>query len=41
MSTKLPVIHAKELIKILERKGFTLTRQCGSHAIYAIKIALR
>ncbi len=35
MSTKLPVINAKELIKILERKGFTLTRQSGSHAIYA------
>ncbi len=35
MSTRQPVINAKELIKILERKGFTLSRQSGSHAIYA------
>lgn len=35
MSTKLPVINAKQLIKILESKGFTLARQSGSHAIYA------
>jgi len=35
MSTKLPVINAKELIKILERKGFNFSRQSGSHAIYA------
>ncbi len=35
MSTKLPVINAKQLIKILESKGFTFARQSGSHAIYA------
>jgi predicted RNA binding protein YcfA (HicA-like mRNA interferase family) len=35
MSTKLPVINAKELIKVLERKGFNFSRQSGSHAIYA------
>jgi predicted RNA binding protein YcfA (HicA-like mRNA interferase family) len=35
MSTKLPVVTAKELIKILEQKGFSFSRQSGSHAIYA------
>jgi predicted RNA binding protein YcfA (HicA-like mRNA interferase family) len=35
MSTKLPVINAKALIKILEEKGFNFSRQSGSHAIYA------
>lgn len=34
MSTKLPVINAKALIKILEEKGFNFSRQSGSHAIY-------
>ncbi len=37
----MPVIHAKELIKILERKGFTLTRQSGSHAIYVNQNSVR
>jgi len=35
MSTRLPVINAKELLKILEKKGFIFSRQSGSHAIYA------
>ena len=35
MSTKFPVKNAKELIKILEKKGFTFSRQSGSHAIYS------
>ena len=35
MSTKLPVVNANELIKILELKGFSFSRQSGSHAIYA------
>ena len=35
MSTKFPVKKAKELIKILEKKGFTFSRQSGSHAIYS------
>lgn len=34
MSSKQPVINAKELIKILERNGFFFSRQNGSHAIY-------
>ena len=37
MSTKLPATNAKNLIKILEQKGFTFSRQSGSHAIYANK----
>jgi predicted RNA binding protein YcfA (HicA-like mRNA interferase family) len=35
MSTKLPVVNANELIKILQEKGFSFSRQSGSHAIYA------
>lgn len=34
MSSKQPVINAKELIKILEINGFFFSRQSGSHAIY-------
>lgn len=34
MSSKQPVINAKELIKILERNGFFFSRQNGSHDIY-------
>lgn len=29
---KLPVISGRELIKTLEKKGFTILRQSGSHA---------
>ena len=34
MSNKLPRIKAKDIIKILEKKGFVLVRQSGSHKIY-------
>jgi len=34
MSTKLPAINAKSIIKVLEKKGFVLVRQSGSHAIF-------
>ena len=41
MSSKQPVINAKELIKILERNGFLFSRQSGSHAIYYNKEGTR
>jgi len=41
MSTKLPATNAKNLIKILEQKGFTFSRQSGSHAIYANKNGIK
>ncbi len=31
---KLPRLTAKDFIKILEKNGFVLTRQSGSHMIY-------
>ncbi|MBI5306299.1 type II toxin-antitoxin system HicA family toxin [Candidatus Wolfebacteria bacterium] len=31
---KLPRITAKEIISILEKSGFVLSRQSGSHKIY-------
>ncbi len=31
---KLPVLNAKQLTKILLKKGFVLVRQSGSHAIF-------
>lgn len=34
MSERLPVIKAKELIKILQQEGYVLARQKGSHATY-------
>jgi predicted RNA binding protein YcfA (HicA-like mRNA interferase family) len=34
MSERLPVLSALQLIKILERHGFTQVRQSGSHAIF-------
>ena len=34
MSQKLPRITAKDIIRILEKKGFVLIRQSGSHRIY-------
>lgn len=34
MSEKLPRLTAREMITILERKGFFLSRQSGSHKIY-------
>ncbi len=34
MSEKLPRLTAKEMIAVLEKAGFTLARQSGSHKIY-------
>ncbi len=34
MSGKIPRLTASEIIKVLERCGFVLTRQSGSHKIY-------
>lgn len=41
MSPRQLVVNAKQLIKAVERKGFVLVRQCGSHAIYKNKEKLR
>ena len=32
--TKLPRVTAREIITVLEKKGFQLARQSGSHKIY-------
>ena len=34
MSKRLPRVTATEIIKVLEKIGFSLTRQSGSHMIY-------
>lgn len=34
MTPKLPVVTAKELVRVAEQLGFTFRRQSGSHAIY-------
>ncbi len=34
MSEKLPRVTANEMIKIVEKLGFHLSRQSGSHKIY-------
>jgi predicted RNA binding protein YcfA (HicA-like mRNA interferase family) len=34
MSERLPRITSKEIIRIIERGGFTLSRSSGSHHIY-------
>ncbi len=34
MSQKLPRVTAKDVIRVLEKKGFILVRQSGSHKIY-------
>jgi predicted RNA binding protein YcfA (HicA-like mRNA interferase family) len=31
---KLPILKVRELVRALERAGFRLVRQSGSHAIY-------
>ena len=31
---KLPRLTAKEIVKLIEKKGFVLVRQSGSHKIY-------
>lgn len=34
MSPKLPRVTAEDMIRVLERMGFHLVRQSGSHKIY-------
>ena len=34
MSERLPAFSGREIIRVLERHGFMLVRQSGSHAIY-------
>lgn len=34
MSSDLPTFNAREVIRALEKNGFTRVRQSGSHAIY-------
>ena len=34
MSERLPRLTAKDIIRILERRGFSLSRSSGSHLIY-------
>ncbi len=34
MSIRLPRVNAGEVIRVLEKIGFALTRQSGSHKIY-------
>ncbi|HEY0427829.1 MAG TPA: type II toxin-antitoxin system HicA family toxin [Pyrinomonadaceae bacterium] len=34
MSEKLPRVTASEIIKVLEKCGFIMSRQSGSHKIY-------
>ena len=34
MSQRLPKVTADEIIRVLEKAGFTLVRQSGSHKIY-------
>jgi len=37
MSEKFPRLTAKDIIKVVERHGFVLGRQSGSHRIYKDK----
>ncbi len=41
MSERLPRVTASQIIKVLEREGFTLSRQSGSHMIYKSEEGLR
>lgn len=34
MTKRLPCLTAKEIIRILERRGFSLSRSSGSHHIF-------
>ncbi len=34
MTRKLPVVRAREVIRVAEKLGFVLDRQKGSHAVY-------
>ena len=39
--TKLPRLTAMQIIKVLEKRGFKLSRQSGSHKIYKDSIGKR
>lgn len=41
MSHKHPRVNARQLIKLLQQKGFSFSRQSGSHAIYINEEGLR
>lgn len=41
MSEKLPRVTATDVIKVLEKAGFTFSRQSGSHKIYKNKAGKR
>ncbi|MCX5858745.1 MAG: type II toxin-antitoxin system HicA family toxin [Proteobacteria bacterium] len=34
MSPKLPVVKAREVVRVAEKLGFVFNRQKGSHAVY-------
>lgn len=34
MSPKLPVVQAKDVVRVAQKLGFVLDRQRGSHAVY-------
>ncbi|MEX2015460.1 MAG: type II toxin-antitoxin system HicA family toxin [Candidatus Hydrogenedentales bacterium] len=34
MSPKLPHLTSREVVKVLEREGFVLGHECGSHASF-------
>ncbi len=41
MTEKFPRVSAAEVIRVLERAGFSLARQSGSHKIYKNKAGRR
>jgi len=41
VSSRLPRVTAKQVIRVLEKIGFGLTRQSGSHRIYKNAIGRR
>ncbi|AXV39108.1 type II toxin-antitoxin system HicA family toxin [Methanobacterium sp. BAmetb5] len=41
MSEKLPRVTADKVIRVLERSGFLMVRQSGSHKIYKNKDGVR
>ncbi|HPA45271.1 MAG TPA: type II toxin-antitoxin system HicA family toxin [bacterium] len=41
MSERLPRVTAKEVIHVLERRGFILSRSSGSHHIYRDPTGIR
>mgnify|MGYP001145119073 CR=1 FL=1 len=41
MSEKLPRVTADKVIRVLERAGFSMVRQSGSHKIYKNKDGVR